>query len=56
VVFFLSGTWPETLQGRAALSAWGFNDGASMPVLLVPILLGIPVLFVGGYYVIKSFN
>ena len=38
------------------LLAWGITKEADMPVILVPILLGIPVLFVGGYYVIKSFN
>ena len=24
-----------------------------MPALIVPILVGIPVLFVGGYYLVK---
>jgi hypothetical protein len=33
---------------------WGNNEEAQMPVLIVPILLGIPVLFVGGYYLIKA--
>jgi hypothetical protein len=34
----------------------GIKTEANMPVLLVPILLGIPVLFVGGYYIIKAVN
>ena len=27
-----------------------------MPALIVPILVGIPVLFVGGYYLVKVIN
>ena len=38
----------ERLRGIGEL-----KEEAKMPVLLVPILLGIPVLFVGGYYIIK---
>ena len=35
--------------------AWGITKEANMP-LLVPILLGVPVLFVGGYYIIQSWH
>jgi len=27
-----------------------------MPALIVPILVGIPVLVVGGYYLVKVMN
>jgi hypothetical protein len=28
----------------------------TMPVLLVPLLVGIPVLIGGGYFIVKAFN
>jgi hypothetical protein len=27
-----------------------------MPVLLVPLLIGVPVLIGGGYFIIKAFH
>ena len=29
------------------------TEEVTMPALLVPVLVGIPVLFVGGYYLIQ---
>jgi hypothetical protein len=38
----------------------GFLPGqpkeAIMPALLIPVLVGIPVLFVGGYYIIQAMH
>ena len=29
---------------------------ATMPILIVPLLIGIPVLIGGGYFIIKAFQ
>jgi hypothetical protein len=34
----------------------GNTEEANMPAIVVPILLGIPVLFVGGYFIVHAWK
>jgi hypothetical protein len=44
----------ETAQLLASLYLYGnVHEETTMPALLVPVLIGIPVLFVGGYYLVQ---
>jgi hypothetical protein len=48
---------PKRVGSQGALTATYRNNlEVPMPVLLVPLLIGVPVLIGGGYFIIKAFH
>jgi hypothetical protein len=46
----------KPIQDRARFSAMGKQRKEATMPLLIPVLVGIPVLFVGGYYIVHAWH
>jgi hypothetical protein len=49
--------WQKLGAAVARYHATWFNKKeAMMPALLIPVLVGVPVLLVGGYYIVQAMH
>jgi hypothetical protein len=44
------------LSSKRYLCDFFLPEEANMPVLLIPVLVGIPVVLAGGYYIIHAMH